>query len=575
MTPLVDLNRRPGSGSTFAAWAVVLCACVASAPRVHAQIELNTTTATMLAKAPADECYTALGQNVPGDFPPCSAGQLLKVSQSYVWSQVDTGDDVWFGTTANALCTTEGAFSQSDTGITPYQTPSWACEYGDSPYSPPLPAALGDFRPPRIYVYNKASAVLTDITPRGSTGSSDRLLNQTSGLRAAVVAGNYVIFAGPKLTGGLAFFAYNIQSKQWIAKGELAGYRNIRSFLNVGGVIYAGVGTAQGGGVLRYTGSFATIPPPAPGDGAGTCPACFSFNTVALLDSDAAGLAMHNGRMYVSTWPARGLGGLYMGPPVPAGGYTVAGARQWSKVWDARQYEPDPAVATSYAGGALHSFGGYLYWGTINVPFASYQAWVAVHGTPPTQEQAAEVVAFTFRPAVLFRSPGFDTGTPHVDLLYGATQLYAYTPPPGGGPEGTWALTPNKMPAGSTSPLYGVSGINNTFNIYIWSMAVWQNKLWVGTLDWSWLLAQMAEIIPLPPPPPVLHGADLFYFNDANSAAVAEDRNGLGNVTSYGIRNLLPSGDSMYVGMANSANLLGDPENPPNGGWELILLQPE
>jgi len=113
---------------------------------------------------------------------------------------------------------------------------------------------------------------------------------------------------------------------------------------------------------------------------------------------------------------------------------------------------------------------------------------------------------------------------------------------------------------------------------------VWQNKLWVATLDWSWLLAQMTEMATLrdsprraalPAPPPALHGADLFYFNDANSAAVAEDRNGLGNVTSYGVRNLLPSGDLMYVGIANSANLLGDPENPPNGGWELILLQPE
>jgi hypothetical protein len=442
---------------------------------------------------------------------------------------------------------------------------------------------LGDFRPPRIYVYNKASNVLTDITPRGPTGTTDRLLNQTSGLRAAVVAGNHVIFAGPKLTGGLAFFAYDIQSKQWVAKGQLAGLRNIRSFLNIGGIIYAGVGTLQGGSVLRYTGSFVAIPPPAPGEGAGTCPTCFSFNPVAVLDSDAANLAVHNGRMYVSTWPARGLGGLYMGPPVPAGGYTLATARQWIKVWDARQYEPDPAVATSYAGGALHSFGGYLYWGTINVPFSSYYAWVAAHGAPATPEQAKEAVAFTFRPAVLFRSPGFDTAAPQVDLLYGAAELYAYTPPPGGGTGGTWALTPNKMPAGSSSPLYGSSGINNIYNLYIWSMAVWQNKLWVGTLDWSWLLAQMTQIITLPDPsaqaspsatPGFLHGADLFFFNDTNSAAVLEDRNGVGNVSSHGVRNLLPAGDSMYVGMANSANLLGDPANPPNGGFELIRLDP-
>jgi hypothetical protein len=38
---------------------------------------------------------------------------------------------------------------------------------------------------------------------------------------------------------------------------------------------------------------------------------------------------------------------------------------------------------------------------------------------------------------------------------------------------------------------------------------------------------------------------------------------------------MLPSGNSMYVGMANNANLLANPANPPNGGWELIQLQPK
>jgi hypothetical protein len=314
----------------------VLCTVVLPA---QAQIQLNTTTATLLAKAQADECYTGLGQNTPQDYPPCTAGQIPKVNQAYVWSEVDTGDDVWFGTVANALCTTEGTQAATSTGTTPYQTAGYVCEYGVGPYSPvPLPPPVGDFRPPRIYVYNKASKVLTDITPHNTNGSLDPLLAQTTGLRAAVIAGNDVIFTGPELNGGLAFFAFDIPSEQWIAKGEINGYNNIRKFLNINGVIYAGVGKiTQGGAVLRYTGSFATIPPPVRGQGAGTCPACFSFQTVGALDSDAAYLALHNGRMYVATWPNGGLGGLYMGPTVPTGGYTVSNAGQWVKVWDAAQ----------------------------------------------------------------------------------------------------------------------------------------------------------------------------------------------------------------------------------------------
>jgi hypothetical protein len=72
-----------------------------------------------------------------------------------------------------------------------------------------------------------------------------------------------------------------------------------------------------------------------------------------------------------------------------------------------------------------------------------------------------------------------------------------------------------------------------------------------------------------------LYGADLFVFADTGSAAVPEDTSGLGNIISYGVRNLVRAGDSMYVGMANAAHLLGDPATLPNGGWELIQLQPK
>lgn len=178
-----------------------LCATPASA-----QLNFNTTTGALLSKAQPDECWQGLGQNVRNDFPPCAAGKSLKVNQGYVWSLVDTGTDVWFGTTANPQCTTEGQAAISDIGITPYTTEAYACEYAVSPYVPPLTPSLGDFRPPRIYVYNKTTKVTTDVTPRapvsiGNPLGLDVLVRRTVGFRAGTRVGNHVIFSGPNHRG--------------------------------------------------------------------------------------------------------------------------------------------------------------------------------------------------------------------------------------------------------------------------------------------------------------------------------------------------------------------------------------
>jgi hypothetical protein len=567
-------------------WTAVLLVCFGTlAP---AQMNFNTTQGTLLAKAVPDECYLALGQNVRNDFPPCAAGKIPKVNQGYVWSLVDTGADLWFGTTANPLCTTEGTASSGDIGVTPYQTEAYACEYGVSPYVPPLPEGLGDFRAPRIYVYNKATKVLTDITPKGPVTAANPLgldsdLRRTIGLRAATRVGNHVIFAGPSLSGGIAMFAFRIDTKQWVAKQQLPLYLNIRQFLEVDGIVYTTVRTLSGtGAVLRYRGSIPVITPPPPPQAPPSCGTCFDFEIVGQLDTEGANIAIHSGRIYVTTWPGRAMAGLFMSPPVPAGGLTRANAGQWIKVWAADNYEPDPVIATSYAGGALMSFGGYLYWGTINLPYASTQAWVAEYGPPANEEEFKQLLALTFRTAVVFRGRNFDT-TPEINLLYGAQKLTKYTP----GSPGTWTLADNNMPAGTKAPLYGPAGFGNPYTLYIWSMAVWDNKLWVGTFDWSYIVYLSQNIITLPDGArlpklqpqanePNVYGGDLYFFPNASSPAVAEDIFGLGNYSSYGVRNLVPAAGSMYVGMANAMNLLTDPNDTlPQGGWELIELQPK
>ena len=103
--------------------------------------------------------------------------------------------------------------------------------------------------------------------------------------------------------------------------------------------------------------------------------------------------------------------------------------------------------------------------------------------------------------------------------------------------------------------MYGHSGFDNPANEYIWQMAVHDGHLFVGTFDASY------------GPPET--GADLWRFDDSNSAAVNEDYRGLGDRKNYGIRAMisLDDGSALMVGMADPSNLA------PGGGWELRRLK--
>ena len=191
---------------------------------------------------------------------------------------------------------------------------------------------------------------------------------------------------------------------------------------------------------------------------------------------------LHDNHLFVSTWPgeelaAQGEAGIWMSPELDAGGLTSADADLWEKVWKVSDYEPDPVTARTYGGGALASFGGYLYWGTMNVPLLSTIAHFTVYGdlvdaaSYPEQDDI-EIKAFlaTHRPVSVFRGRNFDMPTEEVELLYGLNRMYAFNPP---GSESTlpigWNLVPNKM-AGA-APSYGQAGFDNFYNNYTWTMA--------------------------------------------------------------------------------------------------------
>jgi len=149
----------------------------------------------------------------------------------------------------------------------------------------------------------------------------------------------------------------------------------------------------------------------------------------------------------------------------------------------------------------------------------------------------------------------------------------------------------NRMP--DPKPKYGHAGFNNPFNTYIWSMNVYDDKLFIGTFDWSYLFYQgLVDMAIRPSYPeladkltdlakikapfkdfPIQFGADLYKFVNSNSPAKAESRDGVGNFSNYGVRTLVGDETGLYVGTANAMNLLTDPyDDLPEGGWELLRL---
>ena len=204
------MHRTMSSGRSagdFRTWVkLALLALLLSVSAVHASAQitgLNTTTGFLRAQAQPDECFLAIGDNLPFTKPPCLFSSP-KVNQAYVWAMTEAplGNEIWFGRW-KPQCVTEGI--TFPTNLTPYQTPSWVCEFGKSPYSFLLPPELGDFRPPRIFLYNETTHVATDMTPTAPVTTSnpfgiDPLLYTTLGIRAAVTVGNTILLAGQALS---------------------------------------------------------------------------------------------------------------------------------------------------------------------------------------------------------------------------------------------------------------------------------------------------------------------------------------------------------------------------------------
>jgi hypothetical protein len=525
--------------------------------------ELHVLRHERIAKASPDETFFGIGdprnEYDPVKVHPTSPDGVAKTNQAYVWGLTQSENTLYFGTGPNIHCLVAGMYM----GLkTPIQTDCFTCEFGSSQFSPPMPPEIGDWRPSRIFSYDTEADIQIEITP------PDPLLGSTLGIRSAGNSGGVTMLGGPNVTGGINLFAYETASGDYLGSttlllvpGTAIPITNIRKWLVIDEVLYLGIGTIDGGSILRWNGSLVNP---------------FQFENVGIIDGQAAELAEHDGKLFVSTWPtiagkATVFAGLWMSPEIPQGGLTSANTNDWEKVWTVTDYEPDMVIAATYGGGALKSFDGKLYWGTMHVPlstaFAHFQTF-----PPQSLEDSILGALGSHRAISIFSGDEFGTPEENIDLLYGNAIFPVYTPGSG------WALAPNNMGAW---PAYGPSGIWNLFNNYTWTMDTYKDELFIGTMDWSFLLydgfgllMELAFGSPVKGEemikagdielPGFFFGADLFRIPSSNTFAIPVDISGVGNHQNYGIRTMLSDEENLYLGTANPMNL------SPDGGWEIV-----
>ena len=518
---------------------------------------------TRLGKAQPEEFFAGIGKPyyLLGQQPPGTPGKP-KVNQAYVWGMTQAGDSIWFGTATNPVSLVVGGIL----GISiPSENEFQVNEFWRSQYpgiNPLLKPFLGDWRPPRIYRYQTGSGV-QDVTP------NDPLLSNTIGLRSAGANDEIVLIAGPALVQlGINVFAFDAQTGAYLGSKTILEFSDIRKWVNVDGVLYTGTldtWTQTGSGsILRWTGT-RTNP--------------FQYEIVGKIDNEAATLVAHEGRLYAFTWAtvsslwtringakSTHLPAIWMSPPLPDGGLSATDQSRWTRVWSIDQYDPDPILGPTCWMGAAESFDGHLVWGTIQIPGTGGFALLDQYGVPKSSLLFAESFAKSFRTTPVFR--GKLVGNQfQAEVLYGDATLPVYVS--SGSGTGAWVNQPNK----TGPPRLGPSGFGQPWNVYLWSMAVHDNKLYAGTFDWSFLLFGNAYVKGQPVPDDL--GADLVQFTSTSTAATAVSRTGLGNVINNGIRTMVSRPDGLFCGTASSANLLANPTDTlPEGGWEFLKIDP-
>ncbi len=550
-----------------------------------------------------------------------------KVNQSYVWGMGKSENDIYFGTLANGNLLVMSVYLDigNDTNDISSSVPYDEVSEGAKSYYGQQHGNMGDWRPPQLFHYNLTSHALT-LLDTNLSEQAQYNLTTLAGIRAGGTATTnkynshrMVMLAGPPAdhaTGGVGFFLFDATTTQYVATTINTNYNNVRRMACINGDLYFGVQKTNtlDGAVVRWVNN-----PKAAG-----WP--FIFQEVGTLDNMGADICVHEGRLFCTTWPgyvegsideiAALLGtvtpeelylrapGLWMSPVVPTGGLTPAHRTQWQKVWSVANYEPDQMISLTLGGGALASFDGYLYFGTMQVSgtgalaFQLMNQGLPIRPTNPrtngvvqaayTNELAAYYAANsaistnTVRPLSLFRGRNFRAPVVYQNLimglggdfetLYGYDKLPVYVTPASNNnfSATNWVWTANKM---GQTPSMGPGGFGDYNNVYTWSMEVFNHTLFVGTYDGS-LPSNYKNFIRHSTNSASTYGSDLYCLHSSQASRFRPvSKNGLGNICNYGFRTMSSDKNGLYIGTANPRNMLPNPTNTPSyGGWELLKL---
>ncbi|MEI8241855.1 MAG: VCBS repeat-containing protein [bacterium] len=581
---------------------------------------------------------------------------LPKVNQSYIWGLGKSENDIFFGTLANGNLLVMAVYL--DTGETNANSTGSYSESGNR-YSPEVSegaasiysqthSGLGDWRPPQLFQYNLPSHSLTLLDPLLPV-TAQYNLTTLAGIRAggsatpnAYNTHRMVMLAGPPTdhaNGGVGFFLFDATTTQYVGTTINYNYNNVRRMACINGDLYFGVQkpNTMDGAVIRWVNN-----PKAAG-----WP--FIFQDVGTLDNMGADICIHEGRLFCTTWPGYVEGsteeilkllgtmtptdlymrspGLWMSPVVPTSGLTTAHRTQWKKLWSIASYEPDQVISLTLGGGALASFDGYLYFGTMQVPGTGQLGFEFVYGLPtrptippgrptlpatgsPTEDFVAYTNAMivytnsepyfayvvsntsyyaansaistnTTRPISIFRGRNFRTPVSYqgvlinlggdFETLYGYEKTPVYVPANNNFAASNWVWTANKM---GKAPSMGAAGFGDFRNVYTWTMEVFKHTLFVGTYDGSLPNGSKKAFGITATNASVTYGSDLWCLHSSQASSFKPvSRNGLGNICNYGFRTMASDSNGLYIGTANPRNMRPNPTNSPAaGGWELLKV---
>lgn len=503
------------------------------------------------------------------------AGGKLKRSGTYAWSLVEQNGKIYFGTNTNYLCSAWSSISEGVLKKFPnafdenllqniLNTDCWVCELKERQFYGQT--FVNDIMPPRTYVYNPKTGIVKDITPEGDVESA-----QTEGFRSAGAKDGVVLFAGPDRAFGSTVFAYDAETDEFLGSGHFSKgvitnapdlwISNVRRWQVIGDALYVGgtvsvpgevSGASDKGALLRWVGNKKDP---------------LKFELVGYSTGSIAEICEHDGRIYGGTWTTPST--VIRSQKLPEGGFTKDKMAEFETVWSLDEYDPEYRTTSQSIAGFV-SYKGKLYWGMFGLPYFTIFSAPSIYQAK-TDVQKLNAILGSYRVSPLFCATDFANGKGDWELLFGEDRLPTYN-----WSGGNWYM----KPTGKT-PKWGNSGCNNLYGNYIWAAKEYNDRLYLGTMDFSDLidpvynnLLKSGNQLALR----ALHylldqqdrnhedGFEMLCIDNHNSPKWVTS-NGFGNKYAYGIRNFLSYDGHLYVGTANPFTLA------ETGGFQILDVQ--